>query len=245
MLNTLKPLILIAVFYPALRRSLLVLAIFWTAATPAFGSESAIQSLRSFGHRRGPEQLSRVVGVVGFYGQEQPRQWRLLAVDAHVAGLLREYIMEEGEVIAERHFYRHPDQDLPTIPIPIEQLKIDSGGAFKIANDRARIASVGFDAVHYQLRCRDLRHEPIWSLNLLDQKRKTVGVLYISALTGELLKEVWNRPGTPAYERTASGGLIDQWGRNLDNISKALNSARPPKPVADNQRAANGTVSGR
>lgn len=161
---------------------------------------TAINTLWAFGKERGTNQLSRVVGMVGFYGQDQPAQWRLLAHDSRQRGVMHEFIVEHGRVVSERRFRREADQDLPSIVIPVSKLAVDSKQAFLLADSAARKDSIGFDSVHYQLRCRDLRNEPVWVLNLSDQARKTVGVLYISAINGELIRKVWHRPGTEGYD---------------------------------------------
>jgi len=162
---------------------------------------TAVNTLWAFGRERGTHELGRVVGVVGFYGQDQPAQWRLLAHDSLERGVMHEYIVENGRVVSERRFRREADQDLPSIVIPTGKLAVDSKQAFMLADSAARKDSVGFDSVHYQLRCRDLRNEPVWVLNLSDHAKKTVGVLYISAINGEIIRKVWHRPGTKAYDQ--------------------------------------------
>lgn len=156
---------------------------------------SAVTTLRNFGRERGDAVLSRVVGVVGFNGQDQPAQWLLLQADAETPNLLHEYAVQGGRVVAHREFFRNPGQDLPNIPIAVSKLAIDSPQAFALANQAARKAGIGFDAMNYQLRCRDLRNEPIWVLSLMDGARRVVGVVYISALNGETLRTVWNQAG--------------------------------------------------
>ena len=190
---------------------------------------SAVSSLWAFGRERGTHELSRVVGVVGFFGQDQPRQWRLLAHDAQQRGIMREYILENGRVVAERRFAREPDQDMPSIVIPVNQLKVDSKQAFLLAEAQATAASIGFDSAHYQLRCRDLRSEPVWVLNLSDTARKTVGVIYISALNGDIIRKVWSRPGTAEYKAQGSknkdlGDYLEKSKGFLTNTFRSLKS---------------------
>lgn len=177
------------------------------SATKPRSQMTAISTLWAFGRERGTHELARIVGVVGFFGQDQPSQWRLLAHDTRQQGVMHEYILENGRVVAERRFAREPDQDMPSIVIPVSQLKVDSKQAFALAEAQATAANIGFDSAHYQLRCRDLRNEPVWVLNLSDTARKTVGVVYVSALNGDIIRKVWSRPGTKEYEAQGSKNM--------------------------------------
>ncbi len=188
---------------------------------------TAINTLLAFGKERGTHELGRVVGVVGFYGQDQPAQWRLLAHDSRERGVMHEYIVENGRVVSERRFRREADQDLPSIVIPTGKLAVDSKQAFMLADSAARKDSVGFDSVHYQLRCRDLRNEPVWVLNLSDLAKKTVGVLYISAINGEVIRKVWHRPGTKEYDQQGKRNEVgDYLQKGTGFLTNAFNSLK-------------------
>jgi len=41
---------------------------------------------------------------------------------------------------------------------------------------------------------RDLGAEPVWMLNLLNRAQAPVGVVYLSATSGEILRETWVGP---------------------------------------------------
>ncbi|MCP5550056.1 MAG: hypothetical protein H7A53_04100 [Akkermansiaceae bacterium] len=145
--------------------------------------------------------------------------------------------MRQGRVVAERHVERDPEQDLPYIPLSMGSLKIDSDRAFVIAEVAARRAGIGFDSIHYQLRCRDLRNEPVWVLNLIDQEKAIVGALYVSAVTGETLRAVWHRPGTRDYSQVNEGPglftrLTDKIGNGIANLRGKNNNPQPaPNPA--------------
>lgn len=160
------------------------------------GNPTAKETIKAFSQQRGSSEAARVVGLVGFYGQDQPPRWVFLQQDTKMPNLLHEYIMEKGQIVGERRFWRDPKQDLPTVPIPFAQVSVDSSRAFVLADQEAKKAGLGFDMIHFQLRGRDLRNEPVWVLNLVDGGQHSVGVLYISAITGETLRSVWKRsPG--------------------------------------------------
>ncbi len=187
------------------------------------GKYSAKASLQALELIRGKLVASTVTGVTGFFGQDQPQQWRLLAMDARVPNLYHEFAVQDGKIVAERHFSGRPDEDLPRIRIQPNTVRFDSTQAFQIAERNARNASVGFDSVHYQLRCRDLRNEPVWVINLIDQRQNAVGVQYISAVTGQTLRVVWNRPGTQQYTSVnKEEGILAKIGKGIEGAGKTL-----------------------
>ncbi|NNE91699.1 MAG: hypothetical protein HKN23_08630 [Verrucomicrobiales bacterium] len=186
-------------------------------------SISAKMTFQTLARARGRQVMSTVVGIVGFNGKDQPQQWMVLAADPKVPNLLHEFALRDGQIVAERHFSRQPDDDLPSIPLPFHRVIVDSNRAFAIAEAAARKTGIGFDVIHYQLRCRDLRNEPVWMLNLVDQFENTVGVMYLSAVTGETLRAVWHRPGTLEYtQANQNPNILNRIGRGLSSAGKSI-----------------------
>ncbi len=136
-------------------------------------------------------ELESVLGVVGFYGDPQPPVWLILTGVKDKPGVLRESVMSAGKVVAERKFKKASNQDLPDIPIKRGLMKVDSAAAFVIGEKTAKTQKVAFDSVHFQLRSRDLRNEPVWMLNLINRSQVSVGVVYVSAVSGEVLRTSW------------------------------------------------------
>ncbi len=132
-----------------------------------------------------------VLGMTGFYGQDQPQQWLILTRSSNADELLQEFVISDSELKGSRKIKTIPHQDIPTIAINRARLKVDSDTAFLIAEDLALTAKVGYDSVHYHLRCRDLNEEPIWVVNMLDPAGRSVGVHYISAESGKILRTAW------------------------------------------------------
>lgn len=182
--------------------SLLTCALIFAFATSVQADPpTAKETINAFSSQRGSADAGRIIGMVGFYGQDQPPRWVFLQMDQKVPNLLHEYIMENKKIVGERRFWRNPNQDLPTAPIPFSQVAIDSSRAFVLADQAAKKAGLGFDMIHFQLRGRDLRNEPVWVLNMVDSGQNSIGVLYISAITGETLRSVWHR--SPAFTSTS------------------------------------------
>jgi|GEM_PF-867046 len=196
-----------------------------SASPPKYAT--ALAALKSFEHSKTRASTDVVVGMIGFYGQDQPRQWLVLAKDGRIADLMHEFVVSDGQVRAQRHFNRLPDQDLPDVPINRVDIRIDSDKAFQLAESLAAKAGIGYDSVHYQLRCRDLRSEPIWMLNLIDVRQVSVGVHYFSAVTGELLRSEWHPDGP----QEVAGGPVMKIEKAIENVAKKVRGGRQAQRV--------------
>ncbi len=157
--------------------------------------EEALDALDAFSKSARLDPGEVVLGMVGFYGQPQPVQWLILT--GKPGGPLRESVVARGRVLAERKFSPLPGQDLPHLPLVRETLKLSSARAFRIAETRARSRRTAFDSAHFQLRVRDEGAEPVWMLSLLNSAQVSVGIVYVSAHSGEILRETWTHPPRP------------------------------------------------
>ncbi len=153
--------------------------------------EPALASLDAFLAASNHNPREVVLGMVGFFGQPEPVQWLILTADPAKAGVLRESVFARGKILAERAFTPLPGQDLPHLPLVRKTLKIDSAAAFRIAEGLARQQKRSFDSVHFQLRVRDLENEPVWMLNFISPAQISIGVVYLSASSGKVLRESW------------------------------------------------------
>ena len=133
---------------------------------------SAFDTMQSFEKNRGKANLKNIVAITGGMGQDQPKQWIILGRDPKTKNLMHEYVMKKGGINAERHFTADPEQPLPSAPLPLTQLNIDSPRAFQIANKAANSHNIGFDSVNYLLRIHHTSPAPVWTLTLVDQQKK-------------------------------------------------------------------------
>lgn len=156
--------------------------------------DTALSALERFSTSGRPSATEPVVGMVGFFGQSQPPQWLVLTDIPSRKSMVRESVVSRGEVRAERMFRKNPAQDLPDVPLERADLKIDSDRAFRIVEQVAHQQRVSFESAHFQLRCRDQGGEPVWMLSLNSLSQVSLGVVYVSAKTGEVLRVSWVRP---------------------------------------------------
>lgn len=181
------------------------------SAVPAVASDYAAASdgvdvLSFFASAGAAGSDEPVLGMAGFYGQPQPPQWLILTPVLSKPGVLRESILSGGEVVAERQFRSLPGQDVPDIPISKEELKFSSRAAFKLGEAEAKRRKVSFKSVHFQLRCQDEQSEPVWMLNLINRAQVSVGVVYISARSGKILRTTW--PETKKFSSISGSAQV-------------------------------------
>lgn len=194
------------------------------SAAPTPPPPSALAAMDLFLASPSDGRKEAIYGVVGFFGQPAPPQWLILTDAGNNARSLRESVVTNAGVVAERKFRRQPKQDLPDIPMSRAALKIDSGAAFRVAETEARLQKMAFESAHYQLRCRETGREPVWMLNLLNANHVSIGVVYVSAVTGKVMRTSW--PGKPT------------------NPTPAGTSTPPPPPTpGTNTPAANAPAS--
>lgn len=148
------------------------------------------------------------LGVIGFSGAPAPDRWLFLVKFTN--GKLQEKAISDGAVVAERDIEPLPGQDLPEIPIDFATVAIDSDEAFDIVSELAEGRRVDFESAHFHLRCRESGNEPVWLLKLLGPRQDSRGVVYLSAVTGEILRSAWTireiedfASASPFFTRTA------------------------------------------
>ncbi len=187
-------------FITCLTGGVLALSCALAAASPpekAVG-ESALRALDGFLADAPLEPGAEVLGMVGFFGQPEPVQWLILTSHPATPEVLRESVYARERLLAVRRFTPLPGQDLPHLPMKRAVLKIDSATAFRTVEELAHRQKRAFDSAHFQLRVRDLGAEPVWMLHLLNRAQVSIGVVYLSATTGKILRETWKEPAPAA-----------------------------------------------
>ncbi|HEY0790462.1 MAG TPA: hypothetical protein VGD78_05295 [Chthoniobacterales bacterium] len=160
--------------------------------------DTAYKALKAVGTQRGEKSLTRILSISGRSGHPQPLDWSVLVDDASARGGVREFDVVAGEISAERTPVK---TSLPK-PIDLASLNVDSDGAFGLAEAEARRQHVGFDNVDYTLSSDVVSGAPVWTLQLLDSEQRPVGLLRLSADTGEVLNDQ-NWAAVPEPERRA------------------------------------------
>ena len=130
---------------------------------------TAYTALRSVGKTLGADALDRVVEVTGRKGEPQPATWRVVISEG--AKGTREIKVSGSRIVSQIS----SDQVSSLHAIQLQDLNLDSSGAFDAANTQAHDRHVPFTALNYTLRVNDASSKPVWDLVLLDDAGTHVG----------------------------------------------------------------------
>ncbi len=146
------------------------------------GPATAYTALRSMGKSLGSDSLNRVVEVTGRGGTPQPTEWRILLAGGKGGGTNE--VKVAGSRIVSQNL---SDQVSPLKPIQLQDLNLDSSGAFDAANEQARKAKIPFTALDYTLRVSPATGKPVWDIELQNEAGTHVGSVRLAAHDGKLI----------------------------------------------------------
>ncbi len=159
---------------------------------------TAYDALRLIGNQRDSSYYDRLISISGRDGATQPKRWTLLFFDPNTRYGLREIEVQGGYIVSER---TPRDEKLspiaPQLVLDLQKLNLNSDGAFKIANNAATQARLGFDSLTYVLRKHEVTKSPVWVLDMKDYRRMRVGTMLVNAETGAVI-----RPPAPGTQHT-------------------------------------------
>ena len=140
------------------------------ATASAATNDSAYVALRVMGKALGRDSLDRVVEVTGRDGEPQPSLWKIVVQDG--AGGTREVEVEGGKVTAQRPSPKGP---VSREVIHLQDLNLDSSGAFDATDAQARKVHLRFDSVNYVLRAGETTGKTGLDAQLVQSTRRGCG----------------------------------------------------------------------
>jgi hypothetical protein len=162
---------------------------------------TAYTALRLVGNLRGEETLKQVLAVSGESGSPQPGMWTIILDDPAARGGIRELQIVSNQVASER---TPVGSDLAGgKTIDLNQLNLDSDGAYQVASEEAKKNGASFDKVNYRLSVDSETGKPLWIVRLLDTGREEVGLVKVAADNGTLVS-------SSNWANGSSGGLASQ-----------------------------------
>lgn len=138
------------------------------------------------------EQGEVLLGVAGYDGEPLPDRW-LALVGIPGSPTYRELTLRGGEVVSSRGIQAGAGEDLPHLAVDRAIVKIPASEAHQLASRRAGEVGMRWSTVHFHLRIRDEGAEPVWLLTFVNRAQVRVGQVYLSARTGDILRESWPR----------------------------------------------------
>ncbi len=171
----------------------------------ALGRDTAYHALRAIGAERDQALLNHVIEVKGRDGAPQPEKWTVVLDDPLARGGVREIEVANGHIVSERTPVKAYSGISGGVSMNFQKLNLDSEGAFKVAEDEARRARIGFESVDYVLRCDEAGSAPTWVLQLLDARQHSIGSVRIAADNGTVLARDFGGSALPPEANAGAG----------------------------------------
>jgi hypothetical protein len=162
---------------------------------------TAYTALRLIGNLRGEEALKQVLAVSGESGNPQPGMWTIVLDDPGARGGVRELQIVSKQVASERTPVSSELAGGKTIDL--NQLNLDSDGAYQVAEEEAKKNGVSFGQANYRLTVDSDTGKPLWVVHLLDSQKQGVGIVKVAADNGTLVS-------SSNWANGSSGGLASQ-----------------------------------
>jgi hypothetical protein len=194
-------------------------ALFLFAVSVRAEENTAYTALRLIGNLRGEETLKQVLAVTGESGNPQPSMWTILLGDPAARGGVRELQIVSNQVASERTPVGSELAGGKTIDL--NQLNLDSDGAYQVAEGEAKKNGVSFGQANYRLSVDPDTGKPLWIVHVLDSQRHDVGIVKVAADNGTLLS-------SSDWANRGSGGLASQ-GSPPNSDQEVLNQT-PESP---------------
>jgi hypothetical protein len=177
-----------------------LVALFSLAVSVCAEENTAYNALRLVGNLRGEQTLKQVLSVSGESGNPQAERWTIVLDDPAARGGVRELEIVSSQVASER---TPVSSDLAGgKTIDLNQLNLDSDGAYQVAEEEAKKNGASFDTVNYRLAVDPDTAKPTWIVRLLDTQQQEVGIVKVAADNGSLVSS--------SNWVSGSGGLASQ-----------------------------------
>lgn len=188
-------------------------------------ADTAYTAIRVVAKKLGEESLARVVEVRGKMGSPDPQIWKVVLAENGSRGGVREYEVQKGRISGERS----PSGRGAGVPLDLNNLNVDSDGAFTIVNQEAQKARLPFDRIDYALT--NAGRAPIWHLDIFDGRNGRVGSLDIAADSGNVTNRDLQGGQRPPPAQDDRDFLRDQTARE-----RRAPVDRPPAYAEDRGR---------
>jgi len=137
------------------------------------------------------EEGEVLLGIAGYDGEPLPDRWLALVGMPGQPPMYRELTLKGGAVVSTRVIQAAAGEDLPHLPVDRALVTIPASEAHRSASRRAGEVGVRWASVHFHLRVRDEGAEPVWLITFVNRAQVRVGQVYLSARTGDILRESW------------------------------------------------------
>jgi hypothetical protein len=153
------------------------------ALLPAVHAETALDALKQIP----AAQSARIARIEGRDGAPDPDRWYILTQDPAADNGVHEFVVSNGQLVASRSISQFaeslkPDDMLGDVPVTV-----DSDIAAKLAHDYATANGIIPATYNYELKKDGTSGAPSWTISCLDDKGNKLGVLVLTAATGDVI----------------------------------------------------------
>ena len=132
------------------------------------------------------EQRARVARIEARDGAPEPERWYILVHDRAAENGLKEFVVADGAIVAERGISQFAESLAPE-QVFGDGVRFDSDRAAQIARQYAQVNDVTAATIAYQLRKDGPTTVPLWRLTCFNAIGREVGSLTITATKGAVI----------------------------------------------------------
>ena len=132
------------------------------------------------------EHRARIARIEARDGAPEPERWYILVQDRAAENGLKEFVVADGAVVAERGVSQFAES-LAVDQVFGDSVRFDSDRAAQIAQQYAQLNDVTAATIAYQLRKDGATGVPMWRLTCFNAIGREVGSLTITATKGAVI----------------------------------------------------------
>jgi hypothetical protein len=164
----------------ALCLSLCIAGSLGLAAAEATSALSALKSLP-------PEAASRLAMIDGHDGSPVPERWHFLIQDPTAPNGLREYVVTNREIVADREVSQFATQLSPAEVVDRTAIKIDSTAVGRLVQKYAEANQVPVASMNFRMKKDELTGQPVWVVACTDAQGAGLATLVVDGNDGAVL----------------------------------------------------------
>ena len=132
------------------------------------------------------EMRARIARIEARDGAPEPERWYILVQDRAAENGLKEFVVADGAIVAERGISQFAERLAPEQMLG-DGVRFDSDRAAQIAQQYAQLNDVTAATIAYQLRRDGTAAVPMWRLTCFNAIGREVGSLTITATKGAVI----------------------------------------------------------
>ena len=132
------------------------------------------------------EMRARIARIEARDGSPEPERWYILVQDRAAENGLKEFVVADGAIVAERGISQFAERLAPEQMLG-DGVRFDSDRAAQIAQQYAQLNDVTAATIAYQLRRDGTAAVPMWRLTCFNAIGREVGSLTITATKGAVI----------------------------------------------------------